>query len=423
MSLLKKVQVAKEQPKTGTSDKVEPSSQAKEAWLLQNNIKEFTSDCFFAPDVKHMREKREQKPWKEEMKYFTEVKVTALAALKMFIHTKTGSPDRLKGRADWYEVMGLMTGHFYNNTLIVTDSFSLPVEASEVECSMDDRSLIYQATYLNYHRNLGKPDAGCIGWYHSHPGYTCFLSGIDVNTQREGQAFRDPWLSIVVDPVRTIATGQLDFKAFRTFPTNEMKRGNERPETVPDMPSKRIKEFGMYANCYYELPITIVRSAADEVQLDALFHQYWSVAFTANPLLANRNFNTGQLELTAHLTKQAYQTNRRGKRQSNKDNFPTPIHLSNREEETYTREGNVVTTDDVYACGGSFSPLYRDAVVARINKSETDDAGQEYKSGEEGSGLSYVKRAQLAGDAVCSEIQSSTVQLEVKQSIFSMGKC
>ena len=37
-----------------------------------------------------------------------------------------------------------------------------------------------------------------IGWYHSHPGYGCWLSGIDVNTQALNQQFQEPFVAIVV---------------------------------------------------------------------------------------------------------------------------------------------------------------------------------------------------------------------------------
>jgi JAB1/Mov34/MPN/PAD-1 ubiquitin protease len=37
-----------------------------------------------------------------------------------------------------------------------------------------------------------------IGWYHSHPGYGCWLSGIDVNTQMNNQKFTDPFAAVVV---------------------------------------------------------------------------------------------------------------------------------------------------------------------------------------------------------------------------------
>lgn len=37
-----------------------------------------------------------------------------------------------------------------------------------------------------------------IGWYHSHPGYGCWLSGIDVSTQMLNQTYQDPFVAIVV---------------------------------------------------------------------------------------------------------------------------------------------------------------------------------------------------------------------------------
>ena len=37
-----------------------------------------------------------------------------------------------------------------------------------------------------------------IGWYHSHPGYGCWLSGIDVSTQMLNQQFQEPWVALVV---------------------------------------------------------------------------------------------------------------------------------------------------------------------------------------------------------------------------------
>ncbi len=37
-----------------------------------------------------------------------------------------------------------------------------------------------------------------IGWYHSHPGYGCWLSGIDVSTQMVNQQYQEPFVAIVV---------------------------------------------------------------------------------------------------------------------------------------------------------------------------------------------------------------------------------
>jgi proteasome lid subunit RPN8/RPN11 len=37
-----------------------------------------------------------------------------------------------------------------------------------------------------------------LGWYHSHPGYGCWLSGIDVSTQMLNQQYQEPFVAVVV---------------------------------------------------------------------------------------------------------------------------------------------------------------------------------------------------------------------------------
>ena len=53
-----------------------------------------------------------------------------------------------------------------------------------------------------------------LGWYHSHPGYMPYLSGIDVQTQRSMQTV-GPLLAIVVDPINTDLSGKVNIGAFR----------------------------------------------------------------------------------------------------------------------------------------------------------------------------------------------------------------
>jgi proteasome lid subunit RPN8/RPN11 len=63
-----------------------------------------------------------------------------------------------------------------------------------------------------------------VGWYHSHPGYGCWLSGIDCQTQMTQQMFQEPFLAVVIDPHRTIAAGKVDLGAFRTYPEARARR-------------------------------------------------------------------------------------------------------------------------------------------------------------------------------------------------------
>ena len=52
----------------------------------------------------------------------------------------------------------------------------------------------------------------------SHPGYGCWLSGIDVDTESNYQRYNDPYLAVVIDPNRTVSAGKVEIGAFRTYP-------------------------------------------------------------------------------------------------------------------------------------------------------------------------------------------------------------
>ncbi|KAI9459186.1 hypothetical protein BJY52DRAFT_385485 [Lactarius psammicola] len=56
-----------------------------------------------------------------------------------------------------------------------------------------------------------------IGWYHSHPGYGFWLSGIDTNKQLNNQKFTDPLVAVVIVPNRTISARRVDICAFCTY--------------------------------------------------------------------------------------------------------------------------------------------------------------------------------------------------------------
>ena len=53
------------------------------------------------------------------------------------------------------------------------------------------------SSYTLWAKEVNRPE-NVIGWYHSHPGYGCWLSGIDVDTQMQNQQYQDPFVAIVV---------------------------------------------------------------------------------------------------------------------------------------------------------------------------------------------------------------------------------
>lgn len=42
---------------------------------------------------------------------------------------------------------------------------------------------VFQSTMLELLKQTGRPET-VVGWYHSHPGFGCWLSSVDVNTQQ-----------------------------------------------------------------------------------------------------------------------------------------------------------------------------------------------------------------------------------------------
>merc|ERR1711956_44963 len=85
---------------------------------------------------------------------------------------------------------------------------------------------------------MGEP---VCGWYHSHPGYGCWLSGTDVQTQMTYQSHQEPFLAVVVDPIRTCAAGKVEIGAFRTYPEG-YNPPDETPSEYQSIPLDKIED-------------------------------------------------------------------------------------------------------------------------------------------------------------------------------------
>ena len=110
--------------------------------------------------------------------------------MKMVMHATSGGN---------IEIMGLMQGYICTETrdMIVTDAFALPVEGTETRVNAAAEGYEYMIQYLGTMKAMGRND-NVMGWYHSHPGYGCWLSGIDVATQMLHQKHEEPFLAVVV---------------------------------------------------------------------------------------------------------------------------------------------------------------------------------------------------------------------------------
>lgn len=213
--------------------------------------------------------------------------------------------------------MGLMQGYTDGDTVVVTDAFGLPVEGTETRVNAQDDANEYMIQYLELSRNQGARQENVVGWYHSHPGYGCWLSGIDVSTQKMQQTFNDPFVAVVIDPDRTISAGRVEIGAFRTFPddykeANSSSAGGSGGNQA--VPLAKAEDFGAHASKYYPLEVSHFKSTLDSNLLELLWNKYWVQTLSQSPLLTNRDYGNKQmLDLGSKIREATQATSRQSK--------------------------------------------------------------------------------------------------------------
>ena len=130
-----------------------------------------------------------------------DVYLSATAEKKIRLQAEKEAPRRL-------EVMGFLLGEVRewkgHRYAVVRDIVTTELKSSSSKVRFDPEG------FPKLFSNLDDSgfDYVLVGWYHSHPGHTCFLSRTDLETQR--RMFDQPYhTAIVIDPINQ------DMKAFR----------------------------------------------------------------------------------------------------------------------------------------------------------------------------------------------------------------
>eukprot|EP00051_Salpingoeca_urceolata_P027306 m.480886 g.480886 ORF g.480886 m.480886 type:complete len:309 (-) comp21984_c0_seq1:28-954(-) len=195
------------------------------------------------------------------------VHISSLALLKMLKHGRAGVP---------MEVMGLMLGDFVDDyTVRVIDVFAMPQSGTGVSVEAVDP--VFQTKMLDMLKQTGRPEM-VVGWYHSHPGFGCWLSGVDVNTQQSFEALNPRAVAVVVDPIQSVK-GKVVIDAFRCINPQVLLMGQEPRQTTSNIghlnkPSIQALIHGLNRH-YYSIAIDYRKNELEQKMLLNLHKKSW----------------------------------------------------------------------------------------------------------------------------------------------------
>lgn len=195
------------------------------------------------------------------------VHISSLSLLKMLKHGRAGVP---------MEVMGLMLGEFIDNyTVRVIDVFAMPQSGTGVSVEAVDP--VFQTKMLDMLKQTGRPEM-VVGWYHSHPGFGCWLSGVDVNTQQSFEALNPRAVAVVIDPIQSVK-GKVVIDAFRLINPQLLLLGQEPRQVTSNIghlnkPSIQALIHGLNRH-YYSISINYRKNDLEQKMLMNLHKKSW----------------------------------------------------------------------------------------------------------------------------------------------------
>lgn len=101
-----------------------------------------------------------------------------------------------------------------------------------------------------------------VGWYHSHPGFGCWLSSVDVNTQQSFEQLHPRAVAVVIDPIQSVR-GKVVIDAFRSINPQTLMAGQESRQTTSNIghlnkPSIQALIHGLNRHYYSEFLVDLI---------------------------------------------------------------------------------------------------------------------------------------------------------------------
>lgn len=170
-----------------------------------------------------------------------------------------------------------MLGEFVDDwTVRVVDVFAMPQSGTGVSVEAVDP--VFQTKMMDMLNATGRPEM-VVGWYHSHPGFGCWLSSVDTNTQQSFEQLTPRAVAVVVDPIQSVR-GKVVIDAFRLITPQTIMMGQEPRQSTSNIghlnkPSIQALIHGLNRH-YYSIAINYRKTELEQAMLLNLHKKDWT---------------------------------------------------------------------------------------------------------------------------------------------------
>jgi 26S proteasome regulatory subunit N11 len=216
------------------------------------------------------------------------IQLSSLALIKMLKHGRAGVP---------MEVMGLMLGTFVDEyTVKVVDVFAMPQSGTGTAVEAVDP--VFQQKFMDLLKIVNRPES-VVGWYHSHPGFGCWLSSTDCNTQQSFEKLTARAVALVIDPIQSVK-GKVVIDAFRLINQQTLMMGQAPRQTTSNVGHLRKPPIAALIHNlnrhYYSLNIDYRKNEFEQKMLVNLHKKIWSKALKLDDAEEHRQKNEKGVE-------------------------------------------------------------------------------------------------------------------------------
>ena len=208
---------------------------------------------------------------------------------------------------DSYYISNFLSPHHHISTQLCPLCPTLHEHQHGTGVSVEAVDPVFQTNMLEMLSQTSRKEM-VVGWYHSHPGFGCWLSGVDMNTQTSFEQLNARAVAVVVDPVQSVK-GKVVIDAFR------MIAGQQMMMLAPTEPRQTTSTVGFLKKAtiqarihgldryYYSLVIDWRKNDLEEQMLMNLHKKDWTTGLILKKFEDHKKTTETMLGDMARLSK------------------------------------------------------------------------------------------------------------------------